>query len=115
MAEQKAGAVIVPLDPFFIQKARQLAAEATRHRLPSVFAFREATEFGALMSYGQNQVHIYRRAAEYVDRILKGARPGDLSVEQPALLELVINGRTAKALGRGIPVSLRTRADQILE
>ena len=115
MTRKKAGAVIVALDPFFIQEARQLAAQARRHRLPSIFAFREAAEAGGLMSYGQNQVYIYRRAAEYVDRILKGARPGDLPVEQPAMLELVINSRTATTLGLGVPPSLRMRADQIIE
>jgi putative ABC transport system substrate-binding protein len=115
MERQKVGAVIVALDPFFIQEARQLATEAARRRLPSVFAFREAAELGGLMSYGQNQVHIYRRAAEYVDRILKGARPGDLPVEQPAMLELVINSRTAKALGLGIPAALRMRAEKVIE
>ena len=115
MERQKVGAVIVPLDPFFIQEARQLATEATRRRLPSIFAFREAAEVGGLMSYGQNQVHIYRRAAEFVDRILKGARPGDLPVEQPAILELIINGRTARALGLGIPATLRMRAEKVIE
>ena len=67
------------------------------------------------MSYGQNQVHIYRRAAEYVDRILKGARPGDLPVEQPAMLELVINSRTARALGLTVSPGLRMRADTVIE
>jgi putative ABC transport system substrate-binding protein len=115
MERQKVGAVIVALDPFFIQEARQLATEATRRRLPSIFAFREAAEAGGLMSYGQNQVHIYRRAAEYVDRILKGARPGDLPVEQPAMLELVINSRTARTLGLVIPATLRMRAEKVIE
>lgn len=115
MELQKVGAVIVALDPFFIQEVRQLATEATRRRLPSIFAFREAAEVGGLMSYGQNQVAIYQRAAEYVDRILKGARPGDLPVEQPAMLELVINSRTARTLGLGIPATLRMRAEKVIE
>ena len=115
MVRQKVGGVIVPLDPFFIQEARVLGTEATRHQLPSVFAFREAAEFGGLMTYGQNQVQIYRRAAEYVDRILRGVRPDDLPVEQPAVLELVINAGTARTLGRVIPASLRMRADAILD
>jgi putative ABC transport system substrate-binding protein len=88
---------------------------ATRSRLPSMHAFREDAELGALMSYGVNAIDLYRRAAVYVDKILKGARPADLPVEQPTKFELVINMRTAKALDLTIPHSLLLRADQVIE
>lgn len=110
-----AGALIVALDPLLIQQVREVASLATRHRLPSIFAFREGAEAGGLLSYGQNQVDIYRRAAEYVARILKGARPEDLPVEQPTTLELFVNARTAKVLGLTLPRSLLIRADRVIQ
>jgi ABC-type uncharacterized transport system substrate-binding protein len=113
MVRENAGAVIVALDPLFIQQVPQIAEQAAKRRLPSIFANREYAEVGGLMSYGQNQVDIYRRAAGYVDRILKGAKPGDLPVEQPTKLELLINSKTAKALGLTIPQSLRVSAEII--
>ena len=115
MIREHAGAVIVALDPLFIQQGREIAALATRHRLPSIFANREYAEAGGLVSYGQNQVDIYRRAAGYVDRILKGARPADLPVEQPTKLELVVNVRTAKALDIGVPQAVLLRADEVIQ
>lgn len=115
MAREHAGAVIVTLDPFLIQQVLQIAEQATKHRLPTIFAFREGAEAGGLLSYGQNQVDIYRRAAGYIDRIFKGARPADLPVEQPTKLELVVNGKTAKALGLTIPQSLLLRSDMVIE
>ncbi len=115
MAREYAGAVIVTLDPFFIQQGLQIAVQAAKHRLPSIFANREYAEAGGLMSYGQNQADIYRRAAGYVDRILKGAKPGELPVEQPTKLELFINRKTAKMLGLTIPQSLLISADKVIE
>jgi ABC-type uncharacterized transport system substrate-binding protein len=88
MIRENAGAVIVALDPFFVQQVPQIAAQASKHRLPSIFANREYAETGGLMSYGQNQVDLYRQAAGYVDRIFKGGKPGDLPVEQPTKLEI---------------------------
>ena len=115
MVRENAGAVIVALDPLFIQQVPQIAAQATKHRLPSIFANREYAEAGGLMSYGQNQVDIYRRAAGYVDRIFKGGKPSDLPVEQPTKLELLINNKAAEQLGLTIPQSLRISADKVIE
>ena len=115
IGRERAGAVIVALDPLYIQQRAQIVRQTQERRLPSVFAFREPVEIGALMSYGQNQAEIYERVADYVDRILKGARPGDLPVQQPTRLELVINGRTVRALGLSVPQSLLITADQVIE
>jgi putative ABC transport system substrate-binding protein len=92
-----------------------MADLATKHRLPSMFGFREFVDAGGLMSYGPSAPEIFQRAAGFVDRILKGARPADLPVEQPTRFELVINLRTAKALGPSVPQPLLLRADQVVE
>lgn len=115
MARQNTGAGIVMLDPFFFQQRRQIAELARKHRLPSISATTEYAEAGGLMGYGPNLADIYRRAATYVDKIFKGAKPGDLPVEQPTKFELVINGKTAKALGLIIPQSLLISADKVIE
>ena len=115
MARERAGAVIIAIDAFFIQQGRQIANLAVKHRLPSMSGSREYVEAGGLMSYGQNLADNYRRAATYVDKILKGAKPGDLPVEQPTTFELFINRRTAKAIGLAIPQELLLRADRVIE
>jgi len=114
MAQAKAGGVLVPRDGFYIQQLGQIAKLAAKHRLPSISRYRQYVEAGGLMSYGQNAGESFRRAAIYVDKILKGAKPGDLPIEQPTTFELYINGRTAKALGLTIPQSLLISADKVI-
>jgi len=108
------GGVLVPRDGFYIQQLGQIAKLAAKHRLPSISGYRQYVEAGGLMSYGQNAGESFRRAAIYVDKIFKGAKPGDLPIEQPTTFELYINGKTAKALGLTIPQSLRISADKVL-
>ncbi len=115
MVRARAEAVIVAADPFFDVQRRQIAALAIKSRLPAIYSNRELTEAGGLMSYGQDLPDQYRRAAAYVDKILRGARPSDLPVEQPLVLELVVNRKTAKALGITIPRELLLRADTMIE
>ena len=115
IARERAGALFVAQDPAFIPRRARLADLAVKNRLPSIFTQREDAEAGALMSYGPSLSDLWRRGATYVDKILKGAKPADLPVEQPTKFELVINLKTAKALGLTIPPSLLARADQVIE
>ena len=115
MGQAGAGAVLVLSTPLFIGSARRLAELALTHRLPSMFGPREHVEAGGLMSYSPDRADLYRRAAGYVDRILRGANPADMPVEQATKFELVINLKTAKALGLTIPSSLLLRADHVIE
>ena len=115
MIRDRAGAVIMPQDSFFVQQQRQIVELAAKSRLPLVTAYREHVEAGGLASYGPSLVDQWRRAAAYVDKILKGAKPGDLPVEQPTKFELIINGKTAKTLGLKIPQSLLISADKVIE
>jgi putative ABC transport system substrate-binding protein len=114
MKRENAGAVIVVNDPFFNQQRRQIIDLAAKNRLSSVSAVKEYAEAGGLMSYGPNFADMYRRAATYVDKIIKGAKPANLPVEQPTKFELFINGKTAKALGLTIPQSLLIMADKVI-
>jgi len=114
LPDHRAG-LIVPTSPFFFRDRARLADFALRHRMKSVFVFREWVESGGLLSYGPSITGLLRRAAEYVDRIAKGAKPGDLPIEQPTTFELVINLKTAKTLGLTIPPTLLARADEIIE
>jgi putative ABC transport system substrate-binding protein len=112
---QSSDAIIVGLDGV-TQAHRKLIAElAAKHRLPAIYGGREFVMAGGLMFYGPDFPDIYRRAATYVDKILKGAKPADLPVEQPSKLEFVINGRAARALGLEIPAGLRLLADEVIE
>jgi putative ABC transport system substrate-binding protein len=111
----RAQALWVSDDAIFFSEGRLIADFALQHRLPTMSAFREITDAGGLMSHGVNFAAMFRRAASFVDRIFKGARPGDLPMEQPTKFELVINLKTAKALGLTIPPSLLARADQVIE
>jgi putative tryptophan/tyrosine transport system substrate-binding protein len=115
MRALEADALIVMLVPFFQQQRGQIAQLALKHRLPSMTADRQYPEAGCLMSYGPNLADNFRRAAYYVDQIFKGAKPADLPVEQPTRIELVINGKTATALGLKIPQSLLISADRVIE
>jgi putative ABC transport system substrate-binding protein len=102
-------------DPLMRTMGQQIVEQALKKKLPTVFAYRDFVEAGGLMSYGPDRRQFYVRTAEYVDKILKGAKPGDLPVEQPTKFELTINLKTAKALGLAIAPSLLARADQIIE
>jgi putative ABC transport system substrate-binding protein len=115
MKRTQADALTVLSSPVFAGERRRIAALAVKNRLPTVFAFRSYVDAGGLMSYGPNIADLFRRAATYVDKILKGAKPADLPVEQPTTFELVVNLKTAKALGLTIPSSMLGRADQAIE
>jgi putative tryptophan/tyrosine transport system substrate-binding protein len=115
LARERVDVVIVLRDPLFFTRRRTLTAAALASRLPTIYAFREPVDDGGLISYGIDISQNFRRAADYVVKILKGAKPGDLPVEFPTKLELVINLPTAKALGLTVPPSLLARADEVIE
>ena len=110
-----AGALITMDDTFVFTHRARIVKLAAKNRLPAIYGFREFVDAGGLMSYAANLVDMYRRAATYVDKILKGAKPADLPVEQPTRFELVINLKTAKALGLTIPQSVLIRADEVIQ
>ena len=115
MDQQQVDAVLVAADTVFVEQRDQIARLAVEQRLPSFFSFRENVEAGGLVSYGQSLTDGYRRAATYVDRILKGANPRSLPIEQFSKLELVLNLKTAKILRLEIPQTILTLADQMIE
>jgi putative ABC transport system substrate-binding protein len=105
----------VPEVPLFLTRRAEIAAKATSMRLPAIYTFREFVQSGGLMSYGSDLPDLYRRAASYVDKILKGAKPGDLPLQSAEKFELVINLKTAEALGLTISEAFLVRADEVIE
>jgi hypothetical protein len=115
LGAERVEGLLVPPDTTFYSRRREIADLAAKTRLPAIYGYREHVEVGGLMSYGPDLAGQYRRAASYVDKILKGAQPADLPVEQPTKIELVINLKTATALGLTIPPTLVARADEVIE
>jgi putative ABC transport system substrate-binding protein len=112
--ERAAGLVVVQ-DPMFLAQRAQLAELAMKNRLPAIYGIKEHAEVGGLMAYAASRPEIFRRAATFVDKILRGTNPADLPIEQPTKFELVINLKTAKALGLDVPPTLLARADEVIE
>jgi putative ABC transport system substrate-binding protein len=115
MTSERADGLIVVADGVFIDNRIRIARLAEKARVPAVYGLREHAEAGGLMFYGASPAALNRRAASFVDRILKGAKPAELPIEQPTAFELVINLKSAKALGLTIPQSLLLRADQVIQ
>jgi putative ABC transport system substrate-binding protein len=115
MARERLQGLTVPPDGMFLAHRVRIIDLAAKHRIPTMYGVRELAAAGGLMAYGVNLPEMYRHGAFIVDRILKGAKPADLPVEQPTKFELVINMKTAKALGLTIPQSVLLRADQVIQ
>jgi putative tryptophan/tyrosine transport system substrate-binding protein len=115
IARERPDGLIMLADRLFLHHRARIVEFAARHRLPAVYAYQELVEAGGLMSFGPSYPDMHRRAAYFVDKILKGARPADLPMEQPSKFELIVNKRTAKTLGLTIPQFVLLRADRILE
>ncbi|HEX7786088.1 MAG TPA: ABC transporter substrate-binding protein, partial [Methylomirabilota bacterium] len=114
LTARRAGAILILSDPVFGSELVQLSQLAAQHRLPAMYSRKEFAEAGGLLTYGPSFSDNYRRAARYVDRILKGAKPADIPVEQPTKFEMAINLKTARALRLTIPASLVERADEVI-
>jgi putative tryptophan/tyrosine transport system substrate-binding protein len=115
MASDQAQALIILADSFMNAHVQKLADLSLKNRLPAIYGFREFADAGGLLSYGANLNWLMRRAASYVDKIFKGANPGDLPIEEPTKFELLINLKTAKAFGLEVPPLLLARADEVIE
>jgi len=115
MIRERVGGLVVAPDPMFLAHRTRITELAMRNHLPTLYQLREHADAGGLMAYGASRAELWRRAAVYVDKILKGAKPTDLPVEQATKFELVINLKTAKAIGLTIPQPLLVRADQVIQ
>jgi putative tryptophan/tyrosine transport system substrate-binding protein len=115
MTQQTAGALVIAPDAYFNSKSEQLAAEALRHAVPVIYQYREFAVSGGLMSYGGSYAEAFRQSGVYTGRILKGEKPTELPVMQMTKVELILNLKTAKALGLTVPLSLLGRADEVIE
>jgi putative ABC transport system substrate-binding protein len=115
MTRERVGAVVMLPDPMLGSHRTRLAELSMKLRLPSISSFRENTENGCLISYGPSLAANFRRAASFIDRILKGAKPGELPIEQPTTFEMVVNLKTARALALTIPPALLARTDRVIE
>ena len=115
MTKERAAALLVLTDSMFVGQRRRVVGLAARSRLPALYSQKEFVDDGGLISYGPSLVDMYRRAATHVDKVLRGAKPSDMPIEQPTKFELVINLKTAKALGLTVPQSLLLRADEVIQ
>jgi putative ABC transport system substrate-binding protein len=115
MRQAGVGALQALIDPLFFSQHRQIVALAAQYKLPAIYDWREIVEDGGLMAYGDNLRDMFHRAGDYTGRILRGAKPGDLPVDQPAVIQLVVNLKTAEALGLTLPPAILGRADEVIE
>jgi putative ABC transport system substrate-binding protein len=115
MTTQRVGAFVLMVDAYFLNEVQRIVALARRYKLPGIYGFREYAEAGGLVSYGLSYRDYFRNVARYVDKVLKGAKPADLPVEQPTKLELVVNLASARNLGVTVPALILARADRVIE